>query len=72
MTCGREVKTMDELVELVAERTGISEELARTAVETVIGFLKEKLPDPIAGQIDSLLSGGGLEDVVKGLGDLLG
>jgi hypothetical protein len=63
---------MDELVELVSQKTGISEELARTAVETVIGFLKERLPDPIAGQIDSLLSGGGLEDVVKGLGDLLG
>jgi hypothetical protein len=72
MTCRREVKAMEELVELVAERTGISEELARTAVETVIGFLKERLPDPIAGQIDGLLSGRGLEDVVKGLGDLLG
>jgi len=63
---------MDELVELVSQKTGISEEMARTAVETVIGYLKEKLPDPIAGRIDSLLSGGGLEDVAKGLGDLLG
>jgi hypothetical protein len=63
---------MDELVKLVSQKTGISEEMARTAVETVIGYLKEQLPDPIAGQIDSLLGGGGLEDVVKGLGDLLG
>jgi hypothetical protein len=63
---------MDELVKLVSQKTGISEEIARTAVETVIGYLKEQLPDPIAGQIDSLLGGGGLEDVVKGLGDLLG
>jgi hypothetical protein len=72
LTCRKEVKTMDELVKLVSQKTGISEEVARTAVETVIGYLKEKLPDPIAGQIDSVLSGGGLEDVVKGLGGLLG
>jgi hypothetical protein len=72
LTCRKEVKTMDELVKLVSQKTGISEEVARTAVETVIGYLKEKLPDPIAGQIDSVLSGGDLEDVVKGLGGLLG
>jgi hypothetical protein len=67
-----EVKEMDELVKLVSQKTGISEEMARKAVETVIGYLKERLPNPIAGQIDSLLEGGGLEDVAKGLGGLLG
>jgi hypothetical protein len=63
---------MDELIKLVSEKTGISEELARTAVETVLGYLKEKLPVPIAGQIDALLGGGGLEDLAKGLGGILG
>ena len=63
---------MDELIKLVSEKTGISEELARTAVETVLGYLKEQLPAPIASQIDALLGGGGLEDLAKGLGSILG
>lgn len=63
---------MDELVQLVAERAGISEDAARTAVVTVLGFLKERLPAPIAGQLDNALEGGGLADAAKGLGGLLG
>lgn len=63
---------MDELVKLVAEKTGISTEQARTAVTTVVGFLKGKLPAPLAGQIDGLLAGGGApQDLAKGLGGLL-
>ena len=63
---------MDEVVKLVSQKTGISEEIAKTAVETVIGYLKDKLPAPIAGQIDSVLGGSGVEGLAKGLGGLLG
>lgn len=67
---------MDELVKLVSKKTGVPEETARTAVETVLGFLKERLPDPIAGQIDSLVSGGGMAQgpggLAQGLGGILG
>jgi len=67
---------MDELVKLVSQKTGLSEEMAKTAVETVVGFLKKKLPAPVAGQIDSVLSGAGptkgVEDLAKGLGGILG
>jgi hypothetical protein len=67
---------MDELIQLVVQKTGIPEETAKTAVETVIGFLKDKLPAPIAGQLDSLISGGGLDagaaDMLQGLGGLFG
>ncbi|MDQ5845369.1 MAG: DUF2267 domain-containing protein [Acidobacteriota bacterium] len=59
---------MDELVKQVATKTGISEEQARSAVTTVIGFLKDRLPAPIAGQLDNLVEGGG--DAAGGLGDL--
>ena len=48
---------MDELIKRITERTGISEDQARTAVTTVTGFLKEKLPAPIAGQVDNAISG---------------
>ena len=65
---------MDELIKQVVERTGISEQQARGAVDTVLGFLKTRLPEPIAGQLDGLVSGaggaaGGLADKA---GDLLG
>jgi hypothetical protein len=66
---------MDELVELVAQKTGISKENAEVAVETVLGFLKDKLPEPIGGQIDAILSGegaGNLGDIAQSLGGLFG
>ena len=54
---------MEELIKRITEKTGISEDQARTAVTTVSGFLKEKLPAPIAGQVDNVLSGaGGMSD----------
>ncbi len=40
---------MDELINMVAQRTGLAPEKARTAVDTVVGFLKDKLPAPLAG-----------------------
>ncbi|HEX5661819.1 MAG TPA: hypothetical protein VFX59_31725 [Polyangiales bacterium] len=49
---------MDELIKLVVAKTGISESIAKVAVETVLSFLKTKLPAPVAGQIDGLLAGG--------------
>jgi hypothetical protein len=50
---------MEELIRRVSERAGISEEQARTAVNTVAEFLKEKVPPAYAGYIDSFMSGGG-------------
>lgn len=48
---------MDELIKLVQAKVGISEDQARMAVTTVVGFVKEKLPEPIASQVDGLLAG---------------
>lgn len=67
---------MDELVDLVAQKTGLSHDLAQKAAETTINFLKTKLPGPLAGQIDSALDGSGAGEgagaVKTGLGDLFG
>ncbi len=64
---------MDELIKLVTQKTGISADQAKTAVDTVIKFLKDKLPKPVASQIDGVLGGAGLQqDVAKKLGGLLG
>jgi hypothetical protein len=50
---------MDELVQLVVQKTGISQDQAQKAVTTVVGYLKDKMPGPIAGELDKVVSGGG-------------
>ena len=62
---------MDELVNRVAEKTGLAPEQARSAAEAVIGFLKEKLPAPIAGQLDNYVSGEGGGDFSGQAGNLM-
>jgi uncharacterized protein (DUF2267 family) len=62
---------MDELVKLVSEKTGISEEIAHKAVKVVLTYLNDKLPAPFAGQIENLLEGGGdVGDIAGMLGGL--
>jgi len=60
-----------ELVTLVSSKTGLNEQMATLAVDTVIGFLKQKLPAELSGQLDALLSGqessSGILGAVKGL-----
>ena len=64
---------MQQLINQVAQRTGIPEDKARTAVDTVVGYLKEHLPGPIASQLDGAISGegtqaeGGMMDKAKGM-----
>ena len=59
---------MEELVQLVSQKTGLSPEHARTAVTTVMGYLKTKLPGPISAQVESALKGGGLSNMMGSLG----
>ena len=61
---------MDELVNLVAQKTGLSPEMEKTAVTTVLDFLKKKLPAPIAGQIDNVLGSGSTAGVAGAIGGL--
>lgn len=68
---------MEQLVKLVAQKAGISEDIARIAVDVVLGFLKGKLPKSISdnlegiveGKVDpaKLIGGGGLGGILKGL-----
>ena len=46
---------MNELVNLIVQKTHIPAATAQTIVNLVIGFLKKKLPAPIGAQIDGLL-----------------
>lgn len=65
---------MDELVKMVSQKTGLPDDKARMAVQTVVDYIKKKLPGPVAGQIDSVLQGGGggLADAAKNLGGMMG
>ena len=60
---------MDELVKAVAEQTGLPEAQARKAADAVLKFLKEKLPAPLASQVDGVLNkpniASGAEDLLK-------
>ena len=61
---------MEKVIKLVSEKAGISEEQAQTAVTTVAGFLKDRMPEPLAAQVDKYLSGESGEK--GGIGDTLG
>lgn len=65
---------MEELIKLVSQKTGLSEEMSRKAAETVIGYLKERLPSPLASQIDAFIKSGAssnaADDLISGLGGL--
>ena len=64
---------MEELIKRVSERAGISEEQARSAVETVAEYPKERVPAPYSSYIDSFMSGGsggaggGLSGILGGM-----
>ena len=75
---------MEQLIATVAEKAGISADQAKSAVTTVMAFLKDKLPASLAGQLDHLVpseggeakaeesEGGAMGALKKGLGGLFG
>jgi len=66
---------MDEIVDVVVKKTGLSEEQAHSAVEAVFDYLKKKLPEGIGSHLDDLAGsnqeGGVLGQVAKVVGGLL-
>ncbi len=72
---------MNELIQQLVSKIGISEEQAQGSVGTVVEFLKGKLPASVHGVLDSAIGdgeeggegGGGVLDAAKGaLGGMLG
>lgn len=62
---------MDDLVRTVSEKSGIPQETAAKAVNAVMDYLKQKLPDGMGDQLTSFLASnsGQASGVV---GDLIG
>lgn len=48
---------MEILIKMITEKTGISQAQATTAVQTVVSFLKEKMPAGMGSQVESFLKG---------------
>jgi hypothetical protein len=72
---------MDELVQKLSQKTGLSPDKAQEVANVVLNHLKEKLPAPLASGLDSYLAGGSAEGgsladkakaMASGLGSLLG
>ena len=72
---------MEELIRQVTERTGITDAQARTAIDTVMGYMRDKLPASMSGTLDGVLGGGAnvaggvadtAQNVLGGLGGMFG
>lgn len=70
---------MDDIIRKLVQQLGLSEDIARKAVELILGQLEDKLPQPIAGQLEGILNGdvdlkdlGGDEGLLGKLGGLFG
>ena len=50
---------MDELIKQVQEKTGLPVDKAQGAIEVVVNFIADKLPEPIAGQVKGFLDDDG-------------
>ncbi len=63
---------IDELVNEVAQKTGLSPDQARSAVDAALNFLKSRLPAPLASGLESLIAGGGTESLTTEVSEVLG
>jgi nucleoid DNA-binding protein len=65
---------MDELIKQVSQKANISPDQAKSAVDTVLAFLTDKLPAPVVDQVKAALSGQQVDAsaVTNALGGLFG
>ena len=54
---------MHDIIRAVTERTGLSEDQARQAAETIVGLLKERLPEPASSMLAQYVGHEGEEAV---------
>lgn len=68
---------MQAIVDFVVEKTGLAPEQAESAVNAVLGFVRERLPEPMQGMLNSVLGGesgegGGGGDLLSSIGGMFG
>lgn len=61
---------MNEIIQQLKSRVGLNDNQAQSAAQTVIDYLKQRLPGPVAGELDKFVSGGsgaqGVESKLEG------
>jgi hypothetical protein len=50
---------MEALKKMITEKTGISQSQATTAIQTVVTFLKDKMPAGMGSQVESFINNDG-------------
>ncbi len=63
---------MDEVIQQLKSRVGLDDDKARSAAQTVVEFLKQRLPGPVGSQLDSAISGGGMDAIKDKPAGILG
>ncbi len=66
---------MDELLKQVMGKAALDEEKAQQAIDAVVEYLQDKLPEPIASQLEGIIDGtiekaggaGGIMDMIMGM-----
>lgn len=49
---------MEALIKMVTEKAGISEAQAKSAVQAIVSFLKDKMPGGLGSQVESFVNSG--------------
>ena len=63
---------MEALLKMVSEKAGIPTEKANIAVQTVIGFLKDKMPGNVGSQVETFIKGGMVSNLAGGIKEKVG
>ncbi len=64
---------MDEIVQILQEKAGLSPDQAQEVAQAIVGVIKSKVPSEFQGVVDQFLGGGGDAQASSGgLGGLLG
>ena len=63
---------MQEIIQSLQQKLGLDAGKSKQAVETVVNFIKSKLPESMHQHIDSAIRGGNVQDTLKGAAGNLG
>lgn len=63
---------MQEIIQSLQQKLGVDAGKAQEAVETVVNFLKSKLPESMHQPIDAAISGGNVQGMLQGAAGKLG
>jgi nucleoid DNA-binding protein len=63
---------MTELVKKLVSEANLTEDMAKKAMEVVVDFVKDKLPEPIGGQVVHFLNNQDASNVSDKVNQVLG